>query len=127
MPSISEISTYGWLLSKSNSSAILIDRTELLKDGYDEFFPTTPIIDLSFNILQATRTRISKTEFISCPSCGRTQFDLQERIKLYGNNKISELHNICVEFDAEKLNNENFQVLVNLSEMLNEVLKFPDL
>ena len=32
----------------------------------------------SFNILQATRTRISKTEYISCPSCGRTLFDLQE-------------------------------------------------
>ncbi len=31
-----------------------------------------------FGILQATRTRISKTEYISCPSCGRTQFDLQE-------------------------------------------------
>jgi len=38
----------------------------------------------SFNLLQATRLRISKTEFISCPSCGRTQFNLQtttERIK----------------------------------------------
>lgn len=32
----------------------------------------------AFNILQATRTRISKTEYISCPSCGRTLFDLQE-------------------------------------------------
>lgn len=32
---------------------------------------------ISFGILQATRTRISKTEYISCPSCGRTQFDLQ--------------------------------------------------
>lgn len=31
-----------------------------------------------FSILQATRTRISKTEYISCPSCGRTLFDLQE-------------------------------------------------
>jgi (E)-4-hydroxy-3-methylbut-2-enyl-diphosphate synthase len=33
---------------------------------------------LGFGILQATRTRISKTEYISCPSCGRTLFDLQE-------------------------------------------------
>ena len=33
---------------------------------------------LSFGILQAVRTRISKTEYISCPSCGRTLFDLQE-------------------------------------------------
>jgi (E)-4-hydroxy-3-methylbut-2-enyl-diphosphate synthase len=40
--------------------------------------PTTLINSLSFGILQATRTRISKTEYISCPSCGRTLFDLQE-------------------------------------------------
>lgn len=33
---------------------------------------------VAFGILQATRTRISKTEYISCPSCGRTLFDLQE-------------------------------------------------
>jgi len=33
---------------------------------------------LVFGILQASRTRISKTEYISCPSCGRTLFDLQE-------------------------------------------------
>jgi (E)-4-hydroxy-3-methylbut-2-enyl-diphosphate synthase len=32
----------------------------------------------AFSVLQATRTRISKTEYISCPSCGRTLFDLQE-------------------------------------------------
>lgn len=36
------------------------------------------INNLAFGILQATRTRISKTEYISCPSCGRTLFDLQE-------------------------------------------------
>ncbi len=36
------------------------------------------ITKLSFGILQATRTRISKTEYISCPSCGRTLFDLQK-------------------------------------------------
>ena len=34
--------------------------------------------NIAFSILQATRTRISKTEYISCPSCGRTLFDLQE-------------------------------------------------
>ncbi|HXS55811.1 MAG TPA: flavodoxin-dependent (E)-4-hydroxy-3-methylbut-2-enyl-diphosphate synthase, partial [Hanamia sp.] len=33
---------------------------------------------IAFGILQASRTRISKTEYISCPSCGRTLFDLQE-------------------------------------------------
>jgi (E)-4-hydroxy-3-methylbut-2-enyl-diphosphate synthase len=39
---------------------------------------------LLFGILQATRVRITKTEFVSCPSCGRTLFDLQtttERIR----------------------------------------------
>ncbi|MAJ32980.1 MAG: (E)-4-hydroxy-3-methylbut-2-enyl-diphosphate synthase [Candidatus Neomarinimicrobiota bacterium] len=36
------------------------------------------INELSFGILQASRSRISKTEYISCPSCGRTLFDLQE-------------------------------------------------
>ena len=40
--------------------------------------PTTLINSTAFGILQATRTRISKTEYISCPSCGRTLFDLQE-------------------------------------------------
>jgi (E)-4-hydroxy-3-methylbut-2-enyl-diphosphate synthase len=36
------------------------------------------ITSTAFGIMQATRTRISKTEYISCPSCGRTLFDLQE-------------------------------------------------
>ncbi len=46
--------------------------------------PAKDLLRLSYNILQATRQRISKTEFISCPSCGRTLFNLQtttERIK----------------------------------------------
>ena len=36
------------------------------------------INSLSFKILQAARVRITSTDFISCPSCGRTLFDLQE-------------------------------------------------
>lgn len=36
---------------------------------------------LALNILQAARLRISKTEFISCPSCGRTMFDLQSTLR----------------------------------------------
>lgn len=58
----------------------------LLLDGFGDgiFIQTencsTPLLTVStsFGILQATRTRISKTEYISCPSCGRTLFDLQE-------------------------------------------------
>ena len=36
---------------------------------------------LAFDILQATGRRITKTEYIACPSCGRTQFDIQEALK----------------------------------------------
>ncbi|HWK05509.1 MAG TPA: (E)-4-hydroxy-3-methylbut-2-enyl-diphosphate synthase [Puia sp.] len=46
----------------------------LMNEGENHAF----INNISFSILQATRTRISKTEYISCPSCGRTLFDLQE-------------------------------------------------
>ena len=35
-------------------------------------------LEIAFNILQAARLRITQTEFISCPSCGRTLFDLEE-------------------------------------------------
>jgi (E)-4-hydroxy-3-methylbut-2-enyl-diphosphate synthase len=48
-------------------------RTYLETENNHQFINNT-----SFSILQATRTRISKTEYISCPSCGRTLFDLQE-------------------------------------------------
>ena len=40
--------------------------------------PLQKVVATAFGVLQATRTRISKTEYISCPSCGRTLFDLQE-------------------------------------------------
>ena len=57
----------------------------LLLDGIgDGIFVESKNINLrelnsmSFGILQATRTRISKTEYIACPSCGRTLFDLQD-------------------------------------------------
>ena len=48
-------------------------RTYLQTNSNHQFINNT-----SFSILQAVRTRISKTEYISCPSCGRTLFDLQE-------------------------------------------------
>ncbi len=40
--------------------------------------PADVVNSLCFGILQGTRSRISRTEYISCPSCGRTLFDLQE-------------------------------------------------
>ena len=48
-------------------------RNYLVNQNTEQFLNST-----AFTILQATRTRISKTEYISCPSCGRTLFDLQE-------------------------------------------------
>ncbi len=42
--------------------------------------PQQPLLSLSFGILQGSRVRVSKTEYISCPSCGRTLFDLQSTI-----------------------------------------------
>jgi (E)-4-hydroxy-3-methylbut-2-enyl-diphosphate synthase len=64
-----------WLM---NDPSLLIDqqvsgRTYLPTKNNHQFLNNT-----SFSILQAVRTRISKTEYISCPSCGRTLFDLQE-------------------------------------------------
>jgi (E)-4-hydroxy-3-methylbut-2-enyl-diphosphate synthase len=62
-----------------------IDIGSILIDGMgDGMFVQRNNISLNelnntaFGILQATRTRVSKTEYISCPSCGRTLFDLQE-------------------------------------------------
>ncbi len=62
-----------------------IDLGSLLLDGLgDGVFLVAPkinnnyIVNLIFDILQGSRRRVSKTEYISCPSCGRTLFDLEE-------------------------------------------------
>ena len=39
------------------------------------------VVEYAFAILQAARLRTTKTEFISCPSCGRTMFDLQTTVQ----------------------------------------------
>ncbi|MDE7093143.1 MAG: flavodoxin-dependent (E)-4-hydroxy-3-methylbut-2-enyl-diphosphate synthase, partial [Muribaculaceae bacterium] len=39
------------------------------------------IADIAYGILQAARRRFTKTEYISCPGCGRTLFDLQSTVK----------------------------------------------
>ena len=61
------------------------DLGALLVDGFGDGIwidapgiETKVITSTAFGILQATRSRISKTEYISCPSCGRTLFDLME-------------------------------------------------
>jgi (E)-4-hydroxy-3-methylbut-2-enyl-diphosphate synthase len=64
-----------WLINDREKilNARVSGRTYLQATNNHQFLNNT-----SFSILQATRTRISKTEYISCPSCGRTLFDLQE-------------------------------------------------
>lgn len=66
------------IYSSTDLGALLVDG---LGDGIFISAPTIPmkaITSTAFGILQATRLRISRTEYISCPSCGRTLFDLQE-------------------------------------------------
>ncbi|WP_207532204.1 (E)-4-hydroxy-3-methylbut-2-enyl-diphosphate synthase [Desertivirga arenae] len=65
------------------------DAGALLVDGFGDGIwldapeiDTKTVVSTSFGILQATRSRISKTEYISCPSCGRTLFDLQETTQM---------------------------------------------
>ena len=64
-----------WLMNDPSKLVIqkVTGRTYLEAKNNHQFINNT-----SFSILQAVRTRISKTEYISCPSCGRTLFDLQE-------------------------------------------------
>ncbi len=71
----------GISLGMSSKSYELQGATSTNASGRNYVSNLTPeqfINNTAFTILQATRTRISKTEYISCPSCGRTLFDLQE-------------------------------------------------
>jgi len=67
--SIKAAADFGTLLLNGHADGIWIDA------------PGTDVSALALSILQAARLRISKTEFISCPSCGRTMFDLQSTLR----------------------------------------------
>lgn len=69
------------------SIAASMDLGALFLDGLangiwlkNPFIEAAKINSISFAILQACRARISKTEYIACPSCGRTQFDIQKAL-----------------------------------------------
>jgi (E)-4-hydroxy-3-methylbut-2-enyl-diphosphate synthase len=67
-----------WITSKVDNLDSKDNRKlTLVIDSKEKFINRT-----LFGILQATRTRISKTEYIACPSCGRTLFDLQETTEM---------------------------------------------
>lgn len=78
---------YSRVLSEDEDDAVIrasADFGSLFVDGLAEGLlwnspELTPeeLKEASFNLLQAARKRICKTEFISCPSCGRTQFDIE--------------------------------------------------
>ncbi|CAJ1970169.1 unnamed protein product [Cylindrotheca closterium] len=63
----------GSLLTDGNGDGIMIEQTSEKKPFAVDFIRQT-----SFSLLQGSRMRNTKTEFVSCPSCGRTLFDLQE-------------------------------------------------
>jgi len=63
----------GALLTDGNGDGILLEQVGENKPFSVDFLRTS-----SFSLLQGCRMRNTKTEFVSCPSCGRTLFDLQE-------------------------------------------------
>jgi len=94
---------YGDLPSANMQLFSAMDMGALLIDGLGEGVyiaaencgPPSIVNQTAFGILQASRTRISKTEYISCPSCGRTLFDLQETTALV-RNRTSHLKGIKI-------------------------------
>ena len=97
----------------------------------------TPKYDIAFVVYNCTKSLLGQLE----PWCSKiyldlsdsdcigeyikeeqpnTTYDLNERIKLYGHSKISELHDICVEFDCNNLTMHNFQILSNLPKILQD-------
>lgn len=70
------------LKASTDAGSLLIDG---LVDGllvHNTLSEKKRVNEITFGILQAARARVSKTEYISCPSCGRTLFDLQETTAL---------------------------------------------
>ena len=60
--------------------ALLIDRKATKLVIHNTFFEETRLKELADAILQAARIKFTKTEYISCPGCGRTLYNLQETI-----------------------------------------------
>ncbi len=68
----------GLLIDGLGDGILLSTELNIFKDKSTQLNHLKSVNSLSFGILQAARTRMSKAEYISCPSCGRTLFDLQE-------------------------------------------------
>jgi (E)-4-hydroxy-3-methylbut-2-enyl-diphosphate synthase len=72
----------GGLLIDGFGDGILLALPEEINEKSELLNTSKSYNSTAFGILQAARTRMSKTEYISCPSCGRTLFDLQETTAL---------------------------------------------
>ncbi len=68
----------GGLLIDGFGDGVMLSLDALPAQKADALACVKTMNQIAFGILQAARTRITKTEYISCPSCGRTLFDLQE-------------------------------------------------
>ncbi|MCU0446904.1 MAG: (E)-4-hydroxy-3-methylbut-2-enyl-diphosphate synthase [Microscillaceae bacterium] len=68
----------GGLLIDGLGDGILVSLKNFSPDKGQALEQIKNLNNIAFGILQAARTRMTKTEYISCPSCGRTLFDLQE-------------------------------------------------
>ncbi|MDE5734470.1 MAG: flavodoxin-dependent (E)-4-hydroxy-3-methylbut-2-enyl-diphosphate synthase, partial [Duncaniella sp.] len=62
----------GLLLLENLADTVAVENSAMSRDDLNR---------LALNILQATRKRITKTEYISCPGCGRTLYDLHTALK----------------------------------------------
>ena len=60
--------------------ALFIDKKAHQLVIHNEGFPEARLVELADGILQAARIKFTKTEYISCPGCGRTLYNLQETI-----------------------------------------------
>jgi len=74
-------------LSESNLIKAALEFGALFTDGFGDGIwlksdkaSATETEHIAFGILQAVRARITRTEYISCPSCGRTLFDLESTV-----------------------------------------------
>ncbi len=65
--------TMGKFFITRRAEGICISNSGLLKGE--------KLIDLSFSILQSTEARITRVTYLSCPTCGRTKFDLQDAVR----------------------------------------------
>ena len=79
---------YDGLTAEETAIAASVDMGLLLLDGFadgleikNSAMSREQLNSLALSILQATRLRISKTEYIACPSCGRTLYDLQTALR----------------------------------------------